>query len=282
MGMSFQIKCVLAAVFDLMGINRLCLSRLNRRYGNNYIRIVNYHFSPEKNAASFEAQVLWLLEHFENCDYKKLEAFLSGQYRFHEKPGVMFTFDDGYLENYEVAHPILQKHGATGWYMISSGMIGKRNAVGSYGWPMDYMDATQLKTLLSQGEVIACHTHSHHRMDISDTPEILQKEIPGAKAELEAILDTPVDIFCWCGGEENTYTKAAEDVIESSGFRYGFTTLTAPVFPNSDPYLLDRANLEPSWPMALMRFQVCGPMDFWFRGRRTRVHNVLRGSNSKQ
>lgn len=275
MGLSFKIKCILAAVFDLLGLNSLWFRCLNRKYGNNYIRIVNYHFSPAEQADAFERQVCWLLDHFENCDRSKLDAFLSGQYRFTDKPGVMFTFDDGYLENYMVAHPILQKHGATGWYMISSGMVGKRNHVGSYGWPMDYMNAAQLRTLLERGEVIACHTHSHHRMDASDTPEILQKEIPGAKAELEALLNAPVDIFCWCGGEEHTYTKEAADAVRAAGFRYGFTTLTAPVLSDSDPFLLDRANLEPGWAMSLMRFQVCGPMDRWFRARRERVHRLV-------
>ena len=267
----FQIKCILAKFFDLFGINRLWLRRLNRKYHNQYIRMVNYHFSPKKDAAAFEAQVQWLLTAFEPCDRAKLDTFLAGDYQFSSKPGIIFTFDDGFLENYEVAHPILQKYGVTGWYMISSGLVGKRGYVCDYGWPMDYIDAEQLRALDAQGDVIACHTHSHHRMNETDTPEILKAEITDAKAELEELLGHAVDIFCWCGGEEETYTKAAADVIRASGFRYGFMTCSSPVTRDSDLYQLDRANLEPNWPLSLLRFQVCGPMDRWFQAKRERV-----------
>ena len=74
MGLSFKIKCILAEVFDLLGLNALWFRCLNRKYGNNYIRIVNYHFSPAEQADAFERQVCWLLDHFENCDPEFVDA----------------------------------------------------------------------------------------------------------------------------------------------------------------------------------------------------------------
>ena len=273
---SFDIKCIITKYLDIFGILDLKIKSLNRKYANNYIRIVNYHFSPENEKLLFEQQVNWFLDRFEDCDMKKMISFLKGEYVFKEKPGIIFSFDDGFSENYEVAHQVLKAHDATGWYMVSAGLIGAKNHNSENGCH-DYMTETNLKTIIADGGVIGCHTYSHHRMDIADTEDILFHEIVEARNELQNRLNTEINLFCWCGGEESTYTKEAANLIRSAGYSYGFMTNSDVIRSDTDCFQLDRINIESSWPLSLVKFQVCGLMDSKFSAKRKRVHELTKG-----
>ena len=270
MPFSFTIKTSLAYFFEVLGFNSLLLNTLNRRYSNNYIRIINYHSVPSDSSAQFEKQIRWFKKHFEFCTKEKLVQFLSGKTGFYEKPGVLLTFDDGFLDNFSVAYPILQRFGVKAMFMISTELVGKNNA-GTQN--MDYMTADQIIQLFRDGNEICSHTATHHRMSALDSPEILQYEIVQSKQWLEDLLQYPIDIFCWVGGEENTYTAEASHVVREN-YRYGMMTNSCPIMPKTDPFQLDRSNIEASWPISLVKFQIAGLMDMKFSEKRERVHSI--------
>ena len=274
--LSFIAKQTIAFFCGAFGLSDIKLKRLNKKYHNNYIRIVNYHFSPKKYAKHFEKQVKWLTNKFENVDYNKLNAFLAGEYAFESKPGIIFTFDDGFLENYEVAYPILKKYGAVGWYMLSAGLIGEAKHVNCYGKKVDYIGQKEIDELLADNSVIGCHTYTHHRMSVDDTFEILKHEIVDSKIKLEEITQRRIDLFCWCGGEEWTYTKQAADLIRNSGYSLAMMTNSCPITSNTDKFQLDRTNLEPSWAMSLVKFQISGFIDKRYEKKRARVHALTK------
>ena len=271
---SFRLKCKLAKFFDILGINKFMLSHLNKRYGNNYMRVVNYHHCCEADREQFVRQIHWYSEHFHICSMEDLESFLEGKKQFTDKPALLLTFDDGYLDNYIVAHQVLTEMNLSAVYMVSAGLVGKK-AVRD-GIVAEYISADQLKEMIGHGASIGCHTFSHHRMAESDTEKILVHEIVEAKQELERILESPVTVFCWCGGEEHTYTKAASDIIRSAGFEYSFMTNSAPIEAVCDKFQLDRSNIEAGWPLSLVRFQLSGFIDKKLAKKRARVHGLTK------
>lgn len=261
------IKKKIAKLLDTFFFSDMALSLLNIKLNNNYVRIINYHKVSEENLANFEGHIKWYHDHFEDCDYKKLTDFLQKKYSFTKKPGIMITFDDGYAENYFNGYPLLLKYGFTGYYFVSTGLVGQ-NA---------YMNSEQLKEMINNKHVVGCHTYTHHRMDINDTDETLFREIEQAKIDLEKMLDNRIDFFCWVGGEEKTYTRKAAAFIRSCGYKYAVMTNSEPVQQNSDPFQMQRTNINDDWDISLVKFQLSGMIDLKYKSKCKRIKELTRG-----
>ena len=258
----FVIKCCIAKFVGIFGISSLKILKLEKHYSGNYIRIINYHHV--KNTKIFQKQLQYYKKHFVNINYSSFERFMKTGVLPGNKPGIMLTFDDGYIDNYKMALECLEENELTGWFMVSTDLVGTNG----------YMDYIQLKDLVLRGHVIGDHTATHHRMSEEDTEQILEYEIVESKKNLESELKSEINIFCWCGGEEEHYTSKAASKIKAAGYKYSFMTNSYPVLKGTDPFHIQRTNIEDSWPISLVKFQICGFMDKRFEEKRNRVDKV--------
>lgn len=263
----FQLKSQIAKMCELFHVNNGLLFLLNHRYRNQYIRILNYHDILHENAAMFEEHIRWLSTHFENVDYKTFVSFMTGLELKGNHPGLIISFDDGLSGNYDIALDVLERYHFTGYFLISPDLIGTSG----------YMSQTQIADLLSRGHFIGSHTCTHHRMSERDTQQTLTYEIGSSREQLENIFEQPVDLFCWCGGETNTYTAKAAQMI-SKQYSYSFTTNSCPITHQTSPYILDRTNCGDAWPLSLIKFQICGFMDALYCKKRKFVTNLILGA----
>lgn len=118
----------------------------------------------------------------------QLYAYLTTGASLPEKP-VMITFDDGDLEQYELAAPLLEKHGFKAAFFIMTASIGRRGY-------QHYMDKQQIKDLADRGHTIGCHTWDHHNVKKYQGQDwVTQIEEPTKK--LEAITGKPVRHFAY-------------------------------------------------------------------------------------
>ncbi len=97
----------------------------------SYHRIGNpeeYLFDPGVFSATseqFDRQISYLKRHLSPVTLDEAMAFIDGT--INEKTRrcrVLITFDDGYLDNYEIAYPILQSHGVQGVFFLTTSMVG--------------------------------------------------------------------------------------------------------------------------------------------------------------
>ena len=110
------------------------LGRLPER---DMLLVVNYHrigsterdpFDPGVITATgdqLSEQIAYLKRHVSVVNLDEALAFVDGT--INEKTRrcrVLITFDDGYLDNYEVAFPVLRSHGVQGVFFLVTGMIG--------------------------------------------------------------------------------------------------------------------------------------------------------------
>lgn len=99
---------------------------------------------------------------------------------------LLITFDDGHLNNYTTAFPIMQKYGFTGVLYI----------VGGYMGAPEYMNTAQIKEMAKAGWEVGSHSMSHLDLTSLD-PQQQQYEIIESRRFLETELGVPVLTFSY-------------------------------------------------------------------------------------
>ena len=88
-----------------------------------YIQAVTYHDTPNGACNNFRNQLEWYQNNFVNCNLADLRGLLTNGVWNHDKPGLIISFDDGLRSNFDVALPLLEEYGFTGWFMVPSGWL---------------------------------------------------------------------------------------------------------------------------------------------------------------
>lgn len=278
-------KLFIAKIFDLLCLNNLMLLITNTLLRKRYIRVINYHDTPKDFHKIFESHLKFYKKNFTPISLENLENIIKNKLFDFDKPGLIITFDDGLKSNFDIAD-LIKKYNFKGIFFVPAGFVGlkdcdakqfmKSNRISSFedintleNIAMTWDDLKKLEN----DHFIGCHTFSHHRMNIDDSSEILEHEIIASKNLLETKLKNEINAFCWVGGEENTYTNNAAKYIYNN-YRLSFMTNTNPITTRTDPYQIQRTNIEANYPIHLLKFQLSGFMDFLYLGKRKRVEKV--------
>ena len=253
-----------------------------------YVQAVSYHNTPENMLSKMKEQMEWYRDNFVNCSFLDLKNLLEhGEWKY-DKPGLIISFDDGLRSNFNVALPLLEEYGFTGWFMVPSGWadlnisdqikFAKRrlieHSVGDDLEPiaLSWEDMQQIEL---RGHVITCHTMNHRRLSNKLTTLDLENEIEDSKSLLEFKLGHGVDIFTWVGGEEWAYCKKAFEKILGAGFKYVFCTNCAPITGKQTPFFLQRYHVEPDHTKNQLRLTLGGFYDLLYLFKRKRIENEL-------
>lgn len=229
--------------------------------------LMYHHVNPNKGDMItvtpdvFEAQMRHIRDSgIRTLSLDELLGFIEGRLHLKEK-SVAVTFDDGYLDNFLYAFPVMKAYnikaavfivsnwadgaskgpdgeGLTGGFrknppthreskaLIENGLYGRV----LMGWEM-------IKEMHGSGMVdFHSHTMTHRKCD-SLSREDLQKELKGSKDELEKRLGVPCDYLCWPKGR---FSEAALEIAKDAGYRGVFTTGHGVAGENSDPFNIKR------------------------------------------
>ena len=122
---------------------------------------------------------------------------------------IVITFDDGNLDNYTTAFPIMQKYGFTGVVYI----------VGNYLGAEKYMNADQIREMSAAGWEVGSHSISH--ADLTKVGATLQRyEIVQSRIDLENKLGVPVLTFAYPFGISDS---SAIDYAQFAGYIGGMS-----------------------------------------------------------
>jgi peptidoglycan/xylan/chitin deacetylase (PgdA/CDA1 family) len=122
---------------------------------------------------------------------------------------IIITFDDGNIDTYTTAFPIMKKYGFTGVIYI----------VGSYVGAEQYMTADQIKEMAAAGWEVGSHSMTHSDLTLID-PEKARYEIVNSKKHLEKMLGVPVNTIAYPFGNS---TASLNDYAYGAGYIAGMS-----------------------------------------------------------
>ena len=255
------------------------LSGQPRRWG----RVLSYHSVAESEVASFEAQVKFLKINYTIVSLEELargvqEGTLEGRH-------VALTFDDGFLDNYTNAFPVLRRLSIPATFFVSTQFIDEsgdaeaeaRFCVGRLRVPWcPAMNWGQLKAMRDSGCSVGSHTLRHTRLAGLGEAELME-EVTASKEKIEGILGAPCLHFAHPFGRWNDLDGQALDGIQRAGYEACFAAVRGFNLPGREGFLLHRDPISPSWSGATVRAVVEGCLDFRYREPRLRLSELSGG-----
>jgi len=188
--------------------------------------ITKLSVSPE----TFSRQMAFLYRHKYNViSFEEMVKLIKNKERIPPKT-VTITFDDGYINNYTEAYPILKKYNFPATIFMITSMIGKPA----------YLSWEHLKELKENGIAIESHTISHRWMpDLSDAD--LKKEVYESKKILEKGLKKKVNFISYPVG---AYDKRVQSCVKQAGYKGACGTNPGPTKKWDDIYALKRLRIS--------------------------------------
>jgi peptidoglycan/xylan/chitin deacetylase (PgdA/CDA1 family) len=192
--------------------------------------------------ASFEHQMQYLAKNgYHTVLVTELTDFIKGDQILPAK-SVVITFDDGYLDNYKYAFPILKKYGFTATVFLVADYIGKTNEfdVAKKLEPVNrLLGWNEIDQMSRYGITFGAHTLNHTSLTDITLPEA-RYEIENCKLVLEEHLKTPTEAFAYPYGH---YNSQLEEIVRESGYTIAVTSDQGLVTYGSDPYAIKRVRI---------------------------------------
>ena len=123
------------------------------------------------------------------------------------QPAVVITFDDGRVNQYEYAYPVLKKLGFTATFFPFTHAIGRNPR---------YFTWDQLKEMQAAGMTIGSHTNLHVKVSKIRDPKDWKVEIEGSRQVLREKLGSPVEFFAYPWGAVST---SGDSAVHAAGYR---------------------------------------------------------------
>ena len=223
--------------------------------------LMYHHINPNKEdmvtvtPEVFEGQMRYLHESgYKTLKIDELLSYISGGLALRQK-AVVLTFDDGWLDNYIYAFPVIKKYRIYASVFLVTNRIEKaseKTPQTCYLIPSH----KESKSLILKGEEhkvvltwnlikemvdsglidFYSHTESHRECDLLSKNELF-KELQESKQSIEKKLDRPCPYLSWPYGK---YSGLALNIAKDVGYKAIFTTNLGVTQTGADPFAINR------------------------------------------
>lgn len=169
------------------------------------------------------------------------------------KPLVAFTFDDGFMECYDIFAPILEEFNTNALFFVNPNYVnGDEHYIENFNnaivmtpnkRPMRW---EQLKELSERGHIIGAHTMDHYMINTNDE-DTLKHQICDCKKVIEASIGKTCDYFAFPYGKLTHANQLSID-IACLHYKYVFSQSDYKHYFSFGNRVINRRHFEPFWP----------------------------------
>jgi peptidoglycan/xylan/chitin deacetylase (PgdA/CDA1 family) len=225
---------------------------------------------------TFEMQMHYLNKAgYKTLNTGELISHINGTLQLNEK-SVMVTFDDGWIDNYVFAYPVMKKYGIKATIFLVTSWIdnaGNAGHVNDSDIPTHEESSSLLmknkgqKVVLNwdmiremkESGLVEFHSHTQNHMKCHHlNGNDLLEEVQQSKKRIEGRLGSDCTCLCWPMGR---YNDLAVKTAEEAGYKALFTTNYGVVNENSDLFAIQRIAVKDS--------------NVWFRKSMTIYTNAI-------
>ncbi|HEY6725682.1 MAG TPA: polysaccharide deacetylase family protein [Polyangiaceae bacterium] len=213
------------------------------------VRVLLYHgigtrtSRPVVKARAFREQLDWLEAHdIEVIRLSQLLDFLDGELWLPRHAAVI-TIDDGELNGYSKAYPILKERGLPFTLGLATQVIEEHRTRGALNW-------LQIREMVDSGLCeVASHSVTHRKMTLLPD-EVARFELERSRAVLTEELALRPEAFFYPLGDNNYRVRR---LTKQSGYRAAFVAHGGPTIAGTQRFGIPRYDVKPDTSMRKFR-----------------------------
>ncbi|MBF0187856.1 MAG: polysaccharide deacetylase family protein [Magnetococcales bacterium] len=180
------------------------------------------------------------------------------------KGAVAVTFDDGFLDVYERAAPIMADLKIPGTAFICSDLADQKEASADASFVAGgpFMTWDQIRELHQAGWTIGSHALNHPPLSSLD-PEDSRRQIQESRKSIEHNLGTPCETIAYPYGTPGTVSDREGLLSEEAGYLAAFMNTNGLPKPQEKPFFLPRTKVLGSDSAFVFHSSLSGAMDLW-------------------
>lgn len=197
--------------------------------------------------------------------FEDYSLYLKGKLTLPKKP-VIITFDDGHLDTYTTAFPILQEFDMKAVVFV----MGNRSMKyadwdGQESEKTPLMTDDQIVEMREAGFEIGAHSMTHAPLSTLSTTELIW-EISQSKKNIEELLNEKICSFAYPYGRVNSLVQS---VVVQEGFQFGCGVYTGPPMFESSFYDIRRLTVYAGTKTAPFLLKLLTPYQYaeWIYGK---------------
>ncbi len=213
---------------------------------------------PSKQRVSpevFKAQIDYLRsKRYRTIGFEDLANRLQTGQPLPPRP-IIISFDDGYLNTFTCAYPILKEAGFMATTFVVSGFIGGESCwEGTKEQVVPLMTRENILTMSADGFQFGGHTRTHKNLTAL-SPGEAENEVALGKKDLEELLQQPVYSFAYPYGDFNDQVI---DLVKKCGFKAARTVHTGNTHRENDLFRLTCVKINGKTPAWKFKYYLTG------------------------